>query len=264
MTLASSPLDPRYSDSVEPTPDQPKRMPGDPYCGNCGYNLRGATESAKCPECGRPIVEVLTRERLAIGGNARRFRSETMVFGMPFIDVALGPRPDFNEPFGRARGFIAVGDSALGVIAIGGRSVGVVAVGGVAVGGVSTGGASVGVISAMGGAAIGGMATGGAAIGGLASGGGAIGIAAKGGGAVGVYAAGGGAVGRHVVNQRRSDQAAVDAFGRLDWYFGASGPAAGLQSVLTPIAVHLVVAIVLSLALLAVGRLFQRTAPTKL
>jgi len=38
-------------------------MARDPYCGNCGYSLRGLTESSKCPECGKPIVEVLQRDR---------------------------------------------------------------------------------------------------------------------------------------------------------------------------------------------------------
>ena len=39
----------------------------EPYCGNCGYLLKGAVESSKCPECGRPLtVGVLHRvEELA-------------------------------------------------------------------------------------------------------------------------------------------------------------------------------------------------------
>jgi predicted Zn-ribbon and HTH transcriptional regulator len=36
-------------------------LKNEPYCGNCGYVLTGATETSKCPECGRPLVEVLTR-----------------------------------------------------------------------------------------------------------------------------------------------------------------------------------------------------------
>ena len=47
---------------------------GEPYCSNCGYVLAGAIESSKCPECGKPIVEVLMRPILE-GGTGKRFRN---------------------------------------------------------------------------------------------------------------------------------------------------------------------------------------------
>ena len=27
----------------------------EPYCSNCGYVLKGLTDSSKCPECGKPM-----------------------------------------------------------------------------------------------------------------------------------------------------------------------------------------------------------------
>jgi len=32
-----------------------------PYCSACGHDLTGAVTASACPECGRPLVEVLTR-----------------------------------------------------------------------------------------------------------------------------------------------------------------------------------------------------------
>jgi hypothetical protein len=74
----------------------------DPYCGNCGYSLRGLTESSKCPEGGRPIVEVLQRDRFVPRG--KRYKSQTVLFGWPLVHVALGSHED--EPHGKARGGI--------------------------------------------------------------------------------------------------------------------------------------------------------------
>ena len=118
-----------------------KREPGEPYCGECGYTLTGATDSSKCPECGRPLVDVLMRPMLD-SGTGKRFRSKARIFGMPVIDIALGPRG--SESMGRAKGFIAIGNIATGVLAIGGQARGVVEVGGLAMGGVSMGGMSLG------------------------------------------------------------------------------------------------------------------------
>ncbi|MCA9290115.1 MAG: hypothetical protein KDA25_03240, partial [Phycisphaerales bacterium] len=56
---------------ADATPDS-----NEPYCSNCGYTLTDLTDSARCPECGRPFVEVLTRApRMAEAG--RRYRSES-------------------------------------------------------------------------------------------------------------------------------------------------------------------------------------------
>ena len=63
----------------------------DPFCANCGYVLKGLTESSKCPECGKPLVEVLTRQSPAFLNAGKRYRSKTTLFGWPVIDVALGP-----------------------------------------------------------------------------------------------------------------------------------------------------------------------------
>jgi len=194
---------------------------GDPYCGNCGYALTGATESSKCPECGQPLVEVLMRPTLDMPGG-KRFRSKGRIFGMPIVDVAIGPSG--RERTGKARGFVAIGNEARGVLAIGGQAVGVVAIGGMAVGGFTMGGLSIGLLSALGGMAIGGVALGGWAMGGLARGGGAMGFVADGGMAIGVYARGGGAVGPHTISPAGSSPEAAGVFDALSWLFGPWPP----------------------------------------
>ena len=83
-------------------------MPPDhPFCSACGYDLTGCVESSKCPECGRPIVDVLTRPSFP-ARFGKRYRSKATLFGWPVIDVATGPSG--NELRGHARGIIAVGD----------------------------------------------------------------------------------------------------------------------------------------------------------
>jgi hypothetical protein len=209
-----------------------------PYCNQCGYELTGLTESSKCPECGRPLVEVLTRapKHLEWG---KRYRLSARIFGLPVIDIALGPKN--GELRGRATGFIAIGDVATGVLAMGGVARGGVAIGGLALGGITLGGASVGAIAALGGSALSLLgAVGGCAVGALAVGGAAIGIVAQGGAAFGLYARGGN------VGPSPSTQ---QLFGQLDWFFG-SGPLT-MASFLQPALV--IGSIVLASALLIVA-----------
>lgn len=205
--------------------DSPAADPSAPFCSQCGYSLKGLTESSKCPECGRPLVEVLTRKQWS-QGRGKRYRSKATLFGLPLIDVALGPHE--GEPRGRAKGIIAVGDIATGVLALGGIARGVVSVGGMAVGLFSAGGLAVGLVSATGGSAVGALAVGGMAIGGLATGG----------GAAGVYAQGGAAFGLHVRDGRfRGRPAGTDPFEPFSWFFGHWPP--NLVSLYQPFAVTL-------------------------
>lgn len=190
-------------------------MAGDPYCGNCGYSFVGLTESSKCPECGKPIVEVLQRGKSRLTG--RRVRSDLVLFGLPFLHIALGPHED--EPRGEARGIIAIGDVARGWLAIGGLARGFIAVGGRAIGVLSLGGFSVGIFS-FGGCAIGGVAFGGGALGGLTVAGGSVGVVAIGGGAAGVYATGGGVYGIYVQAPNRTDPEAKALFSQLTKLIG--------------------------------------------
>ena len=200
----------------EPAPD-----PSAPYCTACGYDLTGAIDSARCPECGRPLVEVLGRRQWG-AQTGKRYRSSIRLWGLPLIDIALGPRD--GEPIGKARGILAIGNQACGVVAIGGFARGIVAIGGAAIGVFSMGGWSVGLCTAVGGAAIGGVAAGGGAVGGIAKGGGAAGYVADGGGAIGVYARGGGASGQHTIDMAgNADPAAVAVFDSLAWLLGPSG-----------------------------------------
>ncbi len=132
-----------------------------PYCKNCGYILAGLLDSSKCPECGRPIVEVLVRDSFP-GAKGYRYESPMRVAGLPLVAVASGPHG--RERVGRPRGIIAIGDHPRGVIAIGGLPVGFIAIGGVARGIVTLGGVSIGVF-ALGGCTIGALAVGGLAMG---------------------------------------------------------------------------------------------------
>jgi hypothetical protein len=196
------------------TPASASESPGDqdddaPYCGQCGYALVGLTESSRCPECGRPLVEVLRRRGAGFPSYGKRYRSKATLFGLPVIDVALGPKG--NEPRGRPRGIIAIGDIATGGLAIGGMARGVVAIGGAAFGAFAVGGMAVGLVAA----------TGGFAVGALAAGGGAVGLLASGGGAAGWFAQGGGALGMHTRDGRTPRVIpGHDPFAPLAWFFG--------------------------------------------
>ena len=191
---------------------------GDPYCSNCKYSLVGLTESAKCPECGRPLVEVLQRHGGFIGG--RRYTSDIVLFGLPLVQIAYGPHGD--ERKGRARAIIAIGDVACGWIAMGGRAVGIVAAGGVAVGVVAIGGCSLGLL-AIGGLALGAVVSGGLAVALLANGGLAAGLVAQGGLAIGYLARGGRAIGAHAVGPIARDPHAIRFFEEWSWMFGSQG-----------------------------------------
>lgn len=188
---------------------------GDPYCSNCKYSLVGLTESTKCPERGRPLVEVLQRHGGFIGG--RRHTSDIVLFGLPLLQIAIGPHGD--ERKGRARAIIAIGDVAYGWIAMGGRAVGIVAAGGVAVGVVAIGGCSVGLL-AVGGLALGGVVAGGLAVALLANGGLAAGIVAQGGLALGYLARGGRAIGAYPLGPLAQDPDAIRFFEDWSWMFG--------------------------------------------
>jgi len=220
----------------------------EPYCSNCGYVLKGLTDSSKCPECGKPLVEVLVRPGQAFMNAGKRYRSRATLFGWPVIDVAMGPKD--GELRGHAKGIIAVGDIATGGIALGGVARGIVAVGGMAVGVFSLGGGAVGLISATGGMAAGGMAAGGGAIGYFAAGGGALGVVAQGGGAVGVYARDGRSFG--------PGNPAAAVFNQFSWFFGGATPSGDAMMRPMLVTVCLTVAAAALIGLLAWLRMLRQ------
>ena len=195
-------------------------MGRDPYCGNCGYSLKGLTESSKCPECGRPIVEVLERGPLIAYG--RRYTSDIVIFSLPLIQIALGPHDD--EKTGHARGIIAIGDRATGWLALGGLARGLIACGGFALGGVAIGGGAVGLIS-FGGFSCGLLAAVGGIVLGLQGFGGIVVayVAASAGLAVAYYARAGLAHAVHGLGGNVVDPTARDFFSNYAWLYGA-GP----------------------------------------
>lgn len=221
--------------------------PGTPYCGNCGYQLTGAVESSRCPECGKPLVEILRRvgEGQPLG---RRYQSATRLFGLPLLSIAVGPHG--KERIGKACGIFAFGDVARGWFAFGGASFGIFAVGGMASGVFAFGGFSLGLFS-FAGAAIGLLvAIGGLAIGGIAKGGFAMGYVADGGAAIGNFARGGRPIGPHVISPAVRDPEAVQFFERWGAYLG-SGPGLNLSLPVTVAALALIVGVILALVIAA-------------
>jgi hypothetical protein len=211
----------------------------DPYCSNCGYVLKGLTESSKCPECGKPLVEVLVRPGQPWANAGKRYRSKATLFGWPVIDVAVGPKD--GEMRGHAKGIIAVGDIATGGIALGGMARGIVAVGGMAIGLFALGGGAIGLVSATGGMAAGALAAGGGAIGYFAAGGGALGVVAQGGGAFGLYTRDGRSFG--------PGNPAAKVFEEFSWFFGGAMPGgdAMMRPMLVTVCVTLAAAAVIGL-----------------
>ena len=247
--------------TVAPTPVPPKDdlALGEPYCGACGHRLTGLVDSSRCPECGRPIVEVVTRA----GKLGTRYRSTTTLFGLPLVDVAFGAT--HTESAGLARGVFAIGDNARGIVAIGGHARGVVAIGGTAVGVFSVGGLAFGLLSAWGGVAVGALAAGGLVLGLLTFGGLCVGIIATGGICIGVHALGGLPIGYLVGEDFGVTQAApAEIFQRFAWFLGKA-PISTWSFLLRPNAVVVVIPVIVAAitGLAAVARhLVARRAPS--
>ena len=123
-----------------------------------------------------------------------RWSSGMKVFGLPVVDIALGPYPPRGEKRGRAMGIFAVGDSAIGVFAVGVLAFGAVPLGALSVGALPLGAVAVGL---------------------MAYGGVAVGFAAVGGVVAGWYACGALPVGGYVVSPWRIDPEAAEFFS--DW-----------------------------------------------
>jgi hypothetical protein len=193
-------------------------------------------------------VEVLTRAPRYLE-KGKRYRSQATIFGMPVIDIALGPKN--GELRGKACGFIAIGDMATGVLAIGGFARGLVAFGGIAMGGFAIGGASIGLLGAIGGSALSALvAVGGCAVGGIAVGGAAIGVISQGAAAFGMLGRGGNVA---------ASPASAAVFDKLHWLLGTWPPTP--TSFLQPIAIVSISAIALALVIGTVAAIRMRGDP---
>jgi predicted RNA-binding Zn-ribbon protein involved in translation (DUF1610 family) len=224
-------------DPAKPVPPQDELKLGEPYCGACGHQLTGLVDSSKCPECGRPIVEVLTRA----GKMGKRYRSKTMFFGLPLVSIAFGGTHD--EPVGNARGVFAFGDNAKGIVAVGGKAKGVVAVGGTAYGLFAIGGIAIGLITAWGGVGIGAIASGGLVISLIGFGGACAGIIVSGGVSAGLFSYGGAAFGLPLLGTGDADTSQT-LYRLLGWFFGP--PSVGVRTFLQPTLFTLGVPIIVS------------------
>ncbi|MCW1912045.1 protein kinase [Luteolibacter sp. GHJ8] len=129
------------------------------------------------------------------------YRSSRRFLGLPLLHVASGVDP-VTKKRRVAKGWVAIGDTAVGGIALGGMACGGIAVGGVSAGLLGFGGVALGLL-ALGGVALGVLA----AVGGLA-----IGGVAVGGMAMGYYAHGGGVRGVHLYGPGVRDPEAVRFF----------------------------------------------------
>ncbi len=250
-----------------PGPIDTRRQPdlpiGTPYCSNCLYDLSASADASRCPECGKPIIEVLARvtaSKLPGQYRTRRYTSSATVWGMPFLSIATGPRLEAGERYGHARGFIALGDVATGVIALGGRATGVFAAGGFSVGVFSAGGMSIGGLLSAGGMAVAvpGVAAGGMGVGGFGMGGFGAGFIAQGGMAIGYYARGGGAFGVHTISPRGSDPEAVRLFDALAAYAPNAGSI--FAAAYLPMAVVIGISALLAMLVFALG-VFMKKEP---
>lgn len=241
----------------KPVPPKEQLELGEPYCGACGHRLTGLVDSSKCPECGRPIIDVVTRA----GKLGSRFRSETTLFGLPLLDVAFGATHEQSK--GSARGIFAVGDNAKGFVAIGGKATGIVAVGGTAIGVFALGGFAFGLVS-WGGISIGAIAAGGLVLALLGCGGLCAGIVAAGGVCVGLYAIGGAPFGCWISQEfsSYSQAAPADVFQNFPWFFGTP-PMSVWMFLLQPtiFVVALTIAATLLFAMLAAARLVAARRP---
>ena len=171
------------------------RACGKALCRDCLVEVEGGIA---CRDTCEEQVAAMPRGGAVVGYRSIRRRSSVTVYGLPLVDIAIGPDPTTGRLRGHACGIIAIGDTARGVLAIGGVSCGVISLGGCAFGGLALGGCAIGLV-ALGGAA--------------------VGIVAAGGAACGYYAIGGGAAGKHVLSGARQDPALQELFQRLLSFF---------------------------------------------
>jgi hypothetical protein len=112
-----------------------------------------------------------------VGRKAFERRSERVWGDLPIVHISVGGRQaDGRYRLGRARGIIAIGDTATGLVAIGGVAIGLFAAGGVAIGLVAIGAVAIALV-AVGAVSIGLLAVGAVAIGLTAIGTATIGLA---------------------------------------------------------------------------------------
>ncbi len=102
-------------------------------------------ETVQCPYCSEKLI---IEEGESAGADmwGYEYKSKKRWFGLPLVHIARGIDPQTGHSR-KAKGIIAIGNTAIGVIAIGGKAFGIIPIGGFSAGLLAFGGVSLGVVS---------------------------------------------------------------------------------------------------------------------